>query len=404
MRQSLRSMVSAGLMAMAPFVAAQAQEPIRIGIINPFSGPLAQYGDEVTRGYELAADDANAKGGINGRKIEMLRGDASNPQQGIAVVEQMISRDKVDAFMGTYVSAISNAASDAALRYSKIYWETHALAADLTERGLPNFFRVGPNAGAFADVSVTAVKMLLAPKFDKPLSQIRVWIEHEDSAYGTSIAQAQKRLFEAAGIGVAGVGAHSFKSIDLTDSILRAKNTNPDVWISTAYIPDQTLLLRTMRDQAFKPGGVILLGTGDSAEFKDFGDFLNGVLVVGYPHSDLADSFAPGAGAFVAAYKAKHNREPIAPQSLEAFTGAKMLFDMIAEAGGTDMEKFRTIAAKANKPIRSYPNGFGLKFDGKMQNQLAIPNITQWQSTKTVTVYPQEATLPGVVLINVPRK
>src|SRR5579859_7952090 len=121
--------------------AVAAQEPIRIGAINPYSGPVALYGDEVSRGYQLAIDEANAKGGVLGRKLELLRGDASNPQQGIAAVEKLANQDKTDFFTGTYISAVSNAASDAALRYSKIYWDTNALAAELTERGLPNFIR-----------------------------------------------------------------------------------------------------------------------------------------------------------------------------------------------------------------------------------------------------------------------
>src|SRR5437879_3391236 len=77
--------------------AAMAQEPIRIGAINPYSGPVAPYGDEVARGYQLAIDEANAKGGVIGRKIELLRGDATNPQQGIAAVEKLAS-EKVDIF------------------------------------------------------------------------------------------------------------------------------------------------------------------------------------------------------------------------------------------------------------------------------------------------------------------
>src|SRR6195256_808769 len=118
-------MTKAGLLAtvFATFLGATAlaQEPIRIGAINPYSGPVALYGDEVARGYQLAIDEANAKGGVIGRKIELFRGDAGNPQQGIAAVEKLVG-DKVDIFVGTYVSAVSNAASDAALRYSKIYW------------------------------------------------------------------------------------------------------------------------------------------------------------------------------------------------------------------------------------------------------------------------------------------
>ena len=51
----------------------------------------------------------------------------------MAAVEQLAGRDKVDAFIGTYISAVSNAASEAALNNGKLYWDTNALAAQLTE-------------------------------------------------------------------------------------------------------------------------------------------------------------------------------------------------------------------------------------------------------------------------------
>src|SRR5438132_1698303 len=83
---------------------ALAQQPLRIGAINPYSGPLALYGDELARGYQLALDERNAKGGVLGRKVELLRGDATTAQQGIAAVDQLVTRDNVDLFIGTYVS------------------------------------------------------------------------------------------------------------------------------------------------------------------------------------------------------------------------------------------------------------------------------------------------------------
>ena len=260
-------------------------EPLRIGAINPFSGPLALYGDEVARGYQLAIDEANAKGGVIGRKIELLRGDASSPPQGIAAVEKMAGQDKVEVFVGTYISAVSNAASDAALRYSRIYWDTNALAGDLTERGLPNFIRSGPYADSFAEVSVAATKDLLAPALKKDIKDLKIWIEHEDSIFGTSIAELQKKLIEKMGGKVVGLGAHNFRAIDLTDSILRAKATEPDVWMETGYVPDGSLLLRTMRDQGFKPPAIMMLATGDTFETLDAlgKEYLEGITVVGYP-------------------------------------------------------------------------------------------------------------------------
>jgi branched-chain amino acid transport system substrate-binding protein len=384
---------------------AMAQEPIRIGAINPYSGPVALYGDEVSRGYQIAIDEANAKGGVIGRKIELVRGDAGNPQQGISAVEKLAS-EKVDIFTGTYVSAVSNAASDAAMRYSKIYWDTNALAADLTQRGLPNFIRSGPYAASFAEVSAQAVRELLAPALGKPVKGLKVWLESEDSIYGTSIAKLQKELMEKEGVTVVGVGAHNFRAIDLTDSVLRAKNAAPDVWVNTGYIPDGNLLMRTMRDQGFKPAAIMVVGTGDTFEVLDAlgAEFLEGVTAVAYPRPDQTETYGPGAAAYLAAYKKKYERDPIAPQGMTAYVGMQMLIEAIGAAGSVDMEKVRAAAAKMDKPAKSYATGFGAKFDAQFQNTRAFPTVVQWQSGKIVTVFPKDAAQPNVKLVNLPRK
>jgi hypothetical protein len=113
------------------------------------------------RGFELAVDQVNAAGGLLGKKVAIVRGSATTAQEGIAAVEQLVGRDKVDLLIGPYVSAISNAASESALNNGKLYWETNALARDLTERGLPNFIRSGPGGDDFARRSVEGVLNLV---------------------------------------------------------------------------------------------------------------------------------------------------------------------------------------------------------------------------------------------------
>lgn len=386
--------------------AANAQEALRIGAVNPYSGPLALYGDELARGYQLAIDEKNAKGGLLGRKIELVRGDAGNPQQGIAAVDQLATRDKVDLFIGTYISAVSNAASDAALRYKKVYWDTNALAAELTERKLPNFVRAGPNAANFADMSVRAIVEMVAPAIGKQPRDLTVWIEHEDSIYGKSIGEAQKKALEERGVKVAGQGAHNFRATDLTDVVLRARRANPDVWLHTGYVPDINLMLKTAREQDYKPPVIVLVGTGDTFETLDAlrAEFLEGVFVVSYPRPDISEKFGPGASAYLAAYRKAYNREPVAPQGLTAYTGMKILLEAVEVAGSTDVEKVRAAAAKMDKPVNSYPSGFGVKFDDKFQNTRAQPTVIQWQAGKQVTVFPTEARPAGVALKNTPRK
>ena len=396
-------LATASVMAMS---SALAQEALRIGAINPYSGPLALYGDELARGYQLAIDLKNASGGILGRKVELVRGDASTPQQGVSVVDQLATRDKIDAFIGTYVSAVSNAASDAALRHQKVYWDTNALALDLTERRLPNFIRSGPHAVNFGEVSVRAVIDAIAPALKISPKDLKVWVEHEDTISGKSISDAQVRLLKEQGAQVLSQSGHNFRAADLTDSILRARRAQPDVWMNMGFVPDTNLLLKTMREQNFRPKAIVLTGTGDTFETLDAvgAEFLEGVFVVSYPRPDVSEKFAPGAAAYLAAYRKAYNRDPIAPQSLTAYAGMLMLLETIQTAGSTDMAKVREAATRLDKPVNAYSSGFGAKFNDTMQNTRASPNVIQWQKGKQVTVFPVDARSAGVAMVNVPRQ
>jgi branched-chain amino acid transport system substrate-binding protein len=378
---------------------ASAAETIRIGAIHPYSGPMANYGDESAKGYELAIDKVNAAGGVLGKRVELIRGDAANAQQGIAAVEQLA--DQVDLFTGTYTSAVSNAASDAAAQHNKIYWDTEALAQNLTERGLPNFIRSGPDASTFGRGTVETVIKLVVPELKKDPTGVKVWIEHETSIYGTSIADTQEALFKEAGIQVVGRGSHAYDAIDVNDSILRAKNAQPAIWIQTGYVEDGNLLLRTAAEQGFKPPVTVMTGVGSSPETLEAigAEALEGILVVAYPRTDTRESFAPGVSEFLAAYKKKFNRDPLAPESLTCYAGMQMLLETIEAAGDTSVEKIREAAAKMDKPISSYANGFGLKLDEKFQNTRALTTTVQWQSGNPVTVYPLEAAPEGTKLV-----
>lgn len=394
-----------GSLALGLAAAPSFAQDIRIGVVNPYSGAMALYGDEMTRGYEIAVDQANQKGGVLGRKVALVRGSATNAQEAISAVEQLIGRDKVDILSGTYVTAISNAASEAALNNNKLFWETNALARDLTDRGLPNFARTGPDSAAFARRSVEGTLQLVIPALGKAPKDVKVWIEHEDSAFGTSIGKEQERLLKEAGVQVM-LGSHSARAVDLSDSILRAKNANPDLWLSTGYVSDHNLLLRTAREQSFRPAAMMLTGTGDTFETLDSvgKEFLNGILLVSYPRADIGESYGPGAAAFLKAYEAKYKRDPIAPQAMSAYVGLKILLETIAAAGTTDYEKVIATAAAMDKPLGTYETGYGVKYDKTMQNTRALPLIAQWQDGQVKAVFPKEALAPGVNPIALARK
>lgn len=380
--------------------------PIKIGVVTPNSGGLAVLGDDLARNYELAADEVNAKGGIRGRKVQIIRGDATNAQEAIAAVEKLVGRDKVDIVAGTIASFISIAASEAAMNYNVLFWETGSLAKGLTERGLPNFVRSGPNSDHFAQVAAQGTVDVLIKKIGKSPKDLKVWIQHEDSNYGTSIADEQKKIFEKAGATVMTSG-HSLKAIDLTDSVLRAKRFAPDIWISAGYVVDTNLLLRTSREQSFKPGVTILVGVGDTNETLNAvgADYLNGIIVVTYPRVQVNPKFGPGALEVAKAYEAKFKVPPIAPSGTNGYVGMQMLFRAIDAAGGSTAYKDVIAAAKKlDVPIGTFPTGYGIKFDDKMQNTRALPTLSQWQDGKVVTIYPTEAMPVGAEIRALARK
>lgn len=368
---------------------------LKIGVINPFSGPNAPGGEAIFQGYEIAAQEANEGDGVLGKKVVLVRGDASAPEQGISEVNRLATSENVDLFAGTYLSGISNTASETALRYGKLYWDTNATAGNLTERGLENFFRSGPMADQFAQVAAEAVSELIPDAVGKEVADLKVCVTHEESIYGTTISERVVEGLKEAGAEVTANVAYPATAPDLGNVILRCQGTNPDVWVETGYIPDINLLLRTAKQQKWNPKARLLIGTGDTRLTLDAvgAETLEGVFVVGYPHFDIKESYAPGSQDFLEAYKSKHGGEPTFPQTMTAYAGMKMLFDALNEAESADPKDVEKVVTAWDKPVGTYATGYGAKFNENHQNVLALPLVVQWQGGEVVTVYPQEAAL-----------
>src|SRR5689334_19386587 len=110
----LKRVVSTALVALVMLAlvpAGDAQAPIKIGVIEPLSGPVAASGNYVRMGAEIARDWINARGGINGRKVDLVIEDnKSDPKEAASAAEKLIVRDKVPAIMGAWGSSMTLAA------------------------------------------------------------------------------------------------------------------------------------------------------------------------------------------------------------------------------------------------------------------------------------------------------
>src|SRR6516162_9243609 len=108
MRQYASKMTLAAIVLAVGVTTAAAQDSIKVGVIQPLTGAFAASGNYVANGAKIAADEINAKGGVLGKKLELVIEDnKSNPTEAAAVAEKLIVRDKVPVMMGAWGSGFT---------------------------------------------------------------------------------------------------------------------------------------------------------------------------------------------------------------------------------------------------------------------------------------------------------
>src|SRR5215216_5605536 len=136
--------------------AGSAAAQIKIGVIQPLTGPAAASGNYVVNGAKIAADEINAKGTVLGQKIELVIEDnKSNPTEAVAVAEKLIVRDKVPVMMGAWSSTYTLAVMPKLMEYKVPMLVETSSSDKITISGNPYIFRIAPTSGmeatAFAD-------------------------------------------------------------------------------------------------------------------------------------------------------------------------------------------------------------------------------------------------------------
>src|SRR5215475_9655513 len=152
----------------------KAQESIRIGVLLPLTGPFAKNGIENWEAMQIARDMINERGGVNGRKIEFVNGDATSPAAAISEAERIITKDGIKITTGSFASPLAIAVSQAAERQGVFHWETTGAAEIITRRGFKYTFQVGARAGRYSQAAVDFVNEALAAKLAKPASDLRI--------------------------------------------------------------------------------------------------------------------------------------------------------------------------------------------------------------------------------------
>jgi branched-chain amino acid transport system substrate-binding protein len=138
-------------------VGAVAAQTIKIGVIQPLTGAFAASGTDVTNGAKIAVDEINSKGGLLGKKLELIIEDSkSNPTEASSVAEKLMVRDKVPVLMGASGSNATLAVMPKLMEYKVPMLVETSSAGKITTLGNPYIFRIAPpsdvEAAAFAKI------------------------------------------------------------------------------------------------------------------------------------------------------------------------------------------------------------------------------------------------------------
>ncbi len=327
-RRVLLGTAATGLAAPA-IVRAQGSTPIRIGEINSYTAAPA-FTVPYRNGWQLAVDELNARGGVAGRKLEVLsRDDAGQPQTATQLAGELLSDARVDLLAGGFLSNVGLALSDFAARSGKLYVAGEPLSDALVwDRGNPTCFRLRPS-------TYMQVAMML-PEAAK--LKVKRWVTVAPNyEYGQSAVKWFKALLKAQRPDVEFVADQlpALGKIDAGATVQALADAKPDGIFNVLFGPDLTSFVRQGNTRGlFEGQDVVSVLTGEPEYLLPLGDETpEGWLVTGYPVGQV-----PAARAFEAAYQDRFKQAP-RMGSVVGYALIQSIAAGIAKAGSTETEK-----------------------------------------------------------------
>lgn len=317
----LKSIWLAAVLASAP--AAQAQPVVKIGLVAPFSGPFASYGQQFQRGVELALEETDGKAG--NVKVELvMRDENGGPEKVKQVTQELIVRDKVPLLMGYLFTPSAAAVAPLVTQAKMPTLILNAATASLTRRS-PYFVRL-----SFTEWQNGSVIAGWAAKNGIKNAYLAV----ADYAPGHDSRDAFKHFFTQAGGTVSGEVLMPVATSDFAPFLQKIKDAKPEaVYLFMPVGPPAVAFIKTYYQLGLPEAGIKLIATGqtDELDLPAIGERAVG-LVTAYHYSPYTDNATNKR--FVAAYKKKYGADQLPNfAAATAYDGMQAAVAVLAKLG-----------------------------------------------------------------------
>jgi branched-chain amino acid transport system substrate-binding protein len=332
MRRTWFVIVTAGLLALALAPSAAAQGPIKIGEINSFSGIGAPFTGPYKQAVEMAVEEINAKGGVLGRKVEVIfRDDKGQPAEAVKQAQELVSSEKVALISGTFLSNVGLAVSDWAKQNQTLFVAAEPLTEAITwSKGHDHVFRVRPNTYEQG--------RMLAERAGK-LKYTKWATIGPNYEYGKRAWETFRDRLKQLKPDVQVVGEHwpTLGKLEAGPFVTAILNQNPDALYVSLFGSDWLAFVREAQKRGlFQKTFVVGILLGEPEYIDPLKtEAPEGMLVTGYPWYDID---APAHKDFVARFTKKYDHNPVLG-SLVGYITYLSIFEAIRKAGSTDTDK-----------------------------------------------------------------
>jgi branched-chain amino acid transport system substrate-binding protein len=230
------------VLLLAPAASAHAQGgEFKVGVFGPLTGPAAADGNGCLWATQLAADQANARGGVQGRKVVVVSADdQAKPSEGITAVQKLVTRDGATALVSCSYSGATRSAAGVAQQSKVPMVVAYAVHPEITRAGhyVWRMFTLGPIQGRAIAV--------MAREDGKGSRAAILWVKND---YGESISTAAAERFAKLGGTVVSNEPFAIGDKDFATALTKARAASPDVLLVVAYYAEGALIVQQARRQ-----------------------------------------------------------------------------------------------------------------------------------------------------------
>lgn len=267
-------------------------EDIKIGVTTPLTGDAASWGEMQKRATELALEDFNSAGGINGRKIKVIyEDDQADPKEGVNAFKKLVGVDKVSIVVGSPASGVTLSVAPIANQAEVVLLSSGSTSTDVGKAG-PYVFRIMPS---------DEIQSSIMADWAWDLGYRNISVIYVENSWGRGLMEAFTKDFTDKGGEIDIVEAADPEASDFRTQLTKIKSLNPDAIYAPLYQKGAGLMIKQARELGLEQQilGADVYGTPELIE-------AGGTAVEGVLYTTFGEYHGPEYQSFAEKYKEKY--------------------------------------------------------------------------------------------------